>query len=957
MQQDYKNYDFKRIEEEVKEYWDTNQIYKKTEELKSKGENFYFNDGPPYTSGAIHMGTAYNKIIKDFVLRYLRMKGYNVRDQPGYDMHGLPIEVQVEKALGIKNKKEIEDFGVEKFIEKCRAFAIEHERKMTDEFKALGVWMDWDSPYETIKNSYIGRAWWLIKKASEKNLLERALRLINWCPRCETALADAEIEYRDREDDSIYVKMRLRDGRFIIIWTTTPWTLPANMAIAYNPDFVYDEILVENKESKETERWILLNAESVVEDSGYRIKEYLSKIKGSELEGLEYVPPLNIRQEKTRKILPADYVTAENTGFVHTAPGHGAEDFDLGLRFGLEVFCPVDESGTFTEEAGKYAGKRVFEANRDIIEDLGSSGFLVKSEKITHRYGFCWRCKTPIIYRATEQWFLRVEDENIKEKMIEEVKRVKWYPDWAGSARELEWVKGARNWCISRQRYWGIPLPIWICSSCKRERVIGSEEELRALGYNKEELHRPWIDSLEIKCDCGGKMHRIKDVQDVWLDSGVCSWAELKDEEFDYFFPPKLIIEAHDQTRGWFYSQLGAGVIGFNRAPYDEVMMHGWIFSESGEKMSKSLGNVIAPLEMAEKYGIDSLRFYLLSSSAPWEDKSFMIDGIKNANRTMNILWNAQNFAISYMLLDSFDPERTDYALEKEDLWLASRVESLKERINGYMKEYELHRVCRDIEQFMTEDLSRFYIKVIRKRVWIEEKSRSKNGAYKTLYEALLEISKLLAPVAPHIAERLYRNLEGAMESVHMENWPGIMEEKINLKLEESMDIAREIIEAALSVRQSLSIKVRQPLKRIIIETEDENAIEAIEDLKSIIKDQINVKKIEVQKGNEDMPACDFSKGKLYIDTEVDYEIRAETIARELIRRVQEMRKRMNLNIEDYIKCTMELPESFVKSFEDKKEDIAKETRAREMVLGKSEGFVQEWKIDGERVVIGINKL
>ena len=1004
MREDYKNYDFRKIESEVKEHWDKDRIYRKTKELKRRGENFYFNDGPPYTSGAIHMGTAYNKIIKDFVIRYLRMKGYNVRDQPGYDMHGLPIEVQVEKALGIKNKKEIESFGVERFVEKCRDFALEHEHRMTEEFKALGVWMDWDSPYETIKDSYVSKAWWLIGKASEKGLLERSMRLVNWCPRCETALADAEIEYRDRDDNSIYVKMPLMDGRFVIIWTTTPWTLPANMAIAYNPEFVYDEVLVEK--GGKTEVWLLLNAESVVRDSGYVIKGYLSKVKGTELEGLEYAHPLGIRKEKKRRMLPAEYVTAENTGFVHTAPGHGEEDFDLGQRFGLEIFCPVDESGKFTEDAGRYAGKSITEANGGIIEDLRSSGLLVKDERISHRYGFCWRCKTAIIYRATEQWFLRVEDQ--KEKMIDEVSRVKWYPDWAGSARELEWVKGARNWCISRQRYWGIPLPIWVCDVCGKVRVLSSEEELRSEGYEGRELHRPWIDSFEIGCDCGGVMHRVKDVQDVWLDSGVSSWAELTDDEFKEFFPPRLIIEAHDQTRGWFYSQLGAGVIGFGRAPYDEVMMHGWIFSESGEKMSKSLGNVIAPLDVAKDYGIDPLRFYLLSSSAPWEDKSFLLEGVKNANRALNILWNAQSFALSYMALDSFVPGTGDYRLEKEDEWIISRLESLKERIEGYMKNYELHRVCRDIENFITEDLSRLYIKLIRGRVWVEEKNESKNGAYMTLYNVLMTLAKICAPSVPHIAERMYMNLDGPMESVHMEDWPVIDRSRINRELETQMDTAREVIEAILRARQNADTNVRQPLSRAIVETSDEGVIKALEALCDMVKEQTNVKSLEfvdslrkeervrpnmsvigrlfrsraseiaarieregmgAVKGEvteemvireEVLPpnlyVSDFTNGKVYIDTEISGDIREEGLARELIRRIQETRKRMNLRIEDYIDCRIELPDSFRESFEKRKDYIARETRAKTIEQGKAEGFVQEWNVRGERVVIGISK-
>jgi len=1026
MHQDYKSYDFKKIEEETRDFWKENDTYRKTKE--KKGKKFYFNDGPPYVTGSIHVGTAFNKIVKDCVIRHLRMQGYNVRDQPGYDMHGLPIEVRVEQSLGIKNKKDIEKFGVEKFIEKCKEFALNFEKQMTEEFKKLGVWMDWNKPYETIRNDYIDGAWWLIKKAHEKGLLERSLRTTNWCPRCETALADAEVEYGDKEDYSIYVKMPLKDGRFIIIWTTTPWTVPANEAIAANPNFEYSEIEVEKDGKTGTERWILIHEEEIVQHSEYRIKRRLKNYKGRELEGLEYDHPLKDlipHHRNPKKVFLADFVTGENSGFVHIAPGHGEEDFELGKKCDIEVFCPVDGSGHFTEDAGKYSKKNIFDANKEIIGDLEERNFLVSKDRVLHRYGFCWRCKTPIIYRTTEQWFLKVEQ--LKGRMIDEVKRVKWYPKWAGSSREMDWVKNARNWCISRQRYWGIPLPIWKCDNCGSLRVIGSKAELKKVSdYGFEELHRPWIDSAEINCEkCGKKMKRIPDVQDVWLDSGVSSWAQISDDERD-LWPPELIIEAHDQTRGWFYSQLGAGVVGFDRAPYNRVMMHGWFLDEEGKRMSKSLGNVVNPLEVMDKYGCDSFRFYVLSCSAPWDDKNFSWKGVENANRFMNLLWNVYVFATSYMTIDGFNPPaKTSIRLENEDRWIYSRMENLKLKLNGYMENYELHKVCREIENFVSEDLSRFYIRLIRDRVWVEKESESKNGAYKTLYDILLDLSKLLAPITPHIAERVYTCLSDG--SVHMEDWPSINESKIDPKLEEEMDIVKGIIEGALRGRQRANLKVRWPLKQIIIESDKPEVKSAVSTLGSILSSQINCKEIEIcdhwsgkklmakpdrakigrtfrgdakniisrieflieREGpdklqmldeyeidkykigremvifEETLPdrvyESDFDYGKIYIDAEITEEIKAEGFARELIRRTQEMRKHMDLEIEDYIECNMLLSTSLKGLLGKKRKYIANETRAKKLSLSSTAeatgAWVEEWNIEGERVKIGITRL
>ncbi|MEW6069496.1 MAG: isoleucine--tRNA ligase, partial [Candidatus Thermoplasmatota archaeon] len=755
-------YDFKALEQKIANYWAENNVYEKVKKEREKGKDYYFIDGPPYTSGLVHLGTAWNKIIKDVVIRYLRMNNLNVRDQPGYDMHGLPIEVQVEKALGIKNKKEIESFGVEKFVSKCKDFALEYMGKMTSQFSSLGVWLDWEKPYITITNDYIESAWWTLKKAYEKGLLFQALRVLTWCPRCETALAEAEIEYWDEKDYSIYVKFKLkgREG-FLLVWTTTPWTLPANLAVAVHPEFNYVEAKFDNKD-------ILILVEERLDDvmriGNYEGYEILKRYKGRELEEVAYSHPLAeevpIHKEMEHGVILADFVTSENTGLVHIAPGHGEEDFEAGKSYNLEPFSPVLENGVFDKQAGKYSGLNIKDANPIIIEDLKRKNLLLASDWVVHRYGHCWRCSTPIIYRATKQWFLKVT--SLKEKMLEELEKVKWYPEWAGLSRFKEWVSGARDWCISRQRYWGIPLPIWFCEKCNNLRIVTSRKEL-----NIQDLHRPSIDKVILECDkCRSKMHRVNDVVDVWLDSAVCSWAQLNypktDEEFNRWWPCEFITEAHDQTRGWFYSQLVASTIAFDQAPYKSVLVHGWALDEKGVAMSKSLGNIIAPEEVIEKYGIDALRFYLLSASPLWEDLPFSWDSVKNANRMFSILWNVYIFAATYMSLDKFENlELTEIQkyLRDEDKWLLSRLESLKKIADEEFKNYNLHKVCRAIENFVLEDLSRWYVRLVRDRTWVEEKTNDKLAVYKVLYEALVTIAKLLAPIAPFISEEIYLNI------------------------------------------------------------------------------------------------------------------------------------------------------------------------------------------------------
>ncbi len=885
-----KRYSPVELERKIQEYWKSKAIYKKVKYNRENGEDYYFIDGPPYTSGNVHMGTAWNKSLKDTYLRYRRMHNYNIRDQPGYDMHGLPIEVLVEKEMGIKNKKDIEKIGIEKFIEKCKEFAVKNKDVMTEQFKALGIWMDWDNPYITITDEYIEAAWWTLRRAQEKELLTRALRVLPWCPRCETALAEAEIEYWEEEDPSIYLKFELleEENTYILIWTTTPWTIPGNLAAAVHPDYVYLKIKVNINGNDEHLILLEETVNDVLAVAGIDKYAVVDRMGGSQLIGKKYRHPLEdlivvpekgdffkkefigggqqtkmvpvytkFKSEWLHKVILFEDVEADMSGIVHIAPGHGPEDFELGKEYNLPPFCPVDEEGRLTKQAGKYAGIPVKDANQIILDDLTERGALLHRETITHRYGHCWRCKTPIIYRTTKQWFLKITE--LKEKMLEEVGKIKWYPDWAGSSRQADWVNNARDWCISRQRYWGIPLPIWECKN-HHTLVIGSRKELQKHATSDisklKELHRPWVDGVVLTCpDCGEHMRRCKDVLDVWLDSGVCSWAQLgypsREDEFKRWFPCKWIVEAHDQTRGWFYSQLGAGIIAFDKSPYESVLMHGFALDSDGKPMSKSLGNVINSDDVVKEFGADALRSYIMKTSAPWEDIAFSMEGVKNAGKALNILWNTYVFAATYMSLDKFSPSKVKLdkimgSLKTEDLWIFSRLEATKQAVTQYMEEYNIHKAYRKLEGFIVDDFSRWYIKLIRDRLWIEGENQDKLNVFACLHKVLSESVTLLAPIAPHICEEIYLNLDMPLESVHMKDWPEVNTELRNETLEDQMTVVQKTVECVANLRQKANINLRWPLSKMVVKPKDKVTAQGIRDLMPIIKKQTNVKAILV---------------------------------------------------------------------------------------------------------------
>ncbi|MEE1117916.1 isoleucine--tRNA ligase [Methanosphaera sp.] len=1044
----------KALENKIQRFWQEQNIYDKTSKLRENKPRYSFLDGPPYCSGRIHLGTAWNKTIKDAFLRYKSMSGYSLRRQAGWDTHGLPIEHKVEQLLEIKSKQEIEEkYGIDNFVEKCKEFAIKNKEDMTEQFKSMGIWMDWEDPYVTYDNSYMESCWWTLKKADERDLLVQDKRVITWCPQCETALANAEIEYDEIQDPSIYVKFELVNQEFdvpsyVLIWTTTPWTIPANMAVSVHPEFEYSYIKVSDDEGKQE---ILLMAtgliDSLFEEDQYEI---IKTVTGESLDGLEYLHPLReevpLQAEFSHRIILGDHVTLEDgTGCVHTAPGHGPEDYEVGVKNGIEVFCPVGENGCYTEEAGKYADCGVKDANPEITHDLYHNGALLKEGTIDHRVGLCWRCKTPIIYIATKQWFIKVTE--IKDQMLEQVDAVEWVPSWAGESRFKDWVSNARDWTISRQRYWGIPIPIWTCEECDSKVVVGSKQELKELSGDDtltgDFVHRPHVDNITIPCECGHDMHRVPDVLDVWIDSGVAGWAALHypqdpSENFEDWFPYDFITEGHDQTRGWFYSQLGLGVAAFGKAPYKKVLMHGFTLDDKGQKMSKSIGNVVSPEEVIEKYSADTLRFYLLDANKPWDDLKFNWDEVQNSSKLFNILWNVYYFSTTYMSLDNFDPtahNKEDLTFRQEDLWIRSRVNTLIKSVSEDIESLVFNRATEKITEFVLEDLSRWYVRLIRGRTWVESDDPDKLGAYYTLYYTLKDLIRVLAPIAPHVTEEIYQNLVrgvecDAPESVHMLDWE-YDETEIDTDLEENMTHIRDILEASAHARDVARFKLRWPVQNITVVTESDEVKSAIESLEPVLLEQANSKKVTIetelenaiviakpnmsilgpklrgdlgrvkkyfeqddvdagiildevtQNGEytihfddkditlveeeilfekdvpENLVSCDFEGGSVYVDTEVTPEIYSEAMARELIRRIQDMRKDLDLNVEANIQVIVECSEEFKDAVLPHQDYISNEVRTANLEfddISSDEGYTKEWKIEEEQLRIFIKE-
>ena len=920
-------------EEEIKKFWEKKNIYQKAKQLRTKAKYFYFLDGPPYATGDIHIGTAWNKILKDCYIRFWRMYGFNVHDQPGYDTHGLPIENKVEKELQIRSKADIERLGVEKFILKCREFATRHIKTMNKAFANLGVWMNWDHPYLTLNNSYIEGAWFTFKRAFEKDLLYRGLYPVHVCPHCETAVAYNEIEYTKLSDPSIYVKFPVKNkpDTFLVIWTTTPWTLPANTGVMVHPSADYVKVQIDNQ-------FLILAKdllEVVMEKLGCKDYRIVETMKGRDLEGLEYEHPLKtiftFQQEiknAHRVVLSDQFVTMEDgTGLVHTAPGHGQEDYKVGLKNKLPVISPVNLNGTFNDKCDEYSGIFVKKADSKIINKLSELGLLLKEEKITHDYPTCWRCDSPLLQISVSQWFFRVT--KIRDKLLKENKKVNWYPAWAKN-RFNNWLENLGDWPISRQRYWGIPLPIWTCE-CGQIQVIGSANEL-------PDLHRPYIDKIKLICKCGKTMNRVPDVLDVWFDSGLASWASLdysKDSKlFKKIWPSDFQTEGPDQIRGWWNSQLITSIITFDKAPFKNILFHGFSLDSHGIKMSKSKGNIVTPEDAVKKYSRDALRFYLLSSAA-WDDFYFNWTDLERIAKSFIIIENTFNFVKLY------SGRGKKKNLKIEDKWILSRLNSLIENCTKYFSSYNAHKAALEIQDFIVNDFSRVYIKLVRDRTWPDYKGSDKESAFFVLNEVTKTVTKLLAPICPFLADKISTEIL-KQDSVHLQDWPKPEKKLINKKLEKDVEDAKKFIEAANNIRKENNIKLRWPLNLLVISKN-------IKSTKSMIQKLCNVKGVKFGKSQiKDYKEIDHEK--VYLDIKITDKLKQEALLREVIRKIQSMRKNQDFVIKDKIEVTINKD---LKKFSNQ---LKKEVGAKSIVFDKVSGKKDILVFQDMKIEISIRK-
>ena len=862
--------EYSLMEESILKLWEKEGTYKKSVKKNSSGKSFYFMDGPPYATGYIHIGTALNKSLKDIAMRSRRLMRYKVFDRSGYDTHGVPIELKVEKELGLKNKHEIESHGVDKFVSECKKFATKYIDAMNGEFKNLGVWMDFENPYLTFSDEWIEAIWAAFKEADKKGLLYLGKYPVHVCARCGTAVAFNEIEYEKRKDNAIYVKFPIvgKKDSYLVIWTTTPWTLPANTGVMVHPDMIYQEI-----ELSSGEHWMIAKDRvqpiMTLIESGYKV---VSEVKGSELVGIEYTNPLSsnikMKPRNSYRVVPsARYVTTEDgSGLVHCAPGHGKEDFEVGRQNKLEILSPVNIEGNFTEEAGKYAGKEVLDTNNEIIEDLKDSGHLVHEGKYEHEYPMCWRDKTPLIMISQPQWFLKISE--IQKKLLEENEKVVWLPSWV-KLRMKAWLEGISDWPVSRQRYWGTPLPIWYDEKTGEKMIVGSVSELEKLsGVKIKDLHKPEIDKITIKKD-GITLKRVPEVMDVWFDSGVASWAALgyprKKDKFDEFWPADLNIEGKDQIRGWWNSQIILSEILFGKKPFKNIVMHGMVLDLGKKKLSKSAGNAISPAEITLRYGRDYLRYYFAKVSKG-EDFAFVEKELAEFQKIAMMLRNINTF--------TNQTPKEGKSGEIEDLWIMSKYNSLVSNVKKAYTEYRFFDVVQALEQFLIHDLSRGYIQMIRDR------SDETGKVLRNIRNGLLV---MFSPIVPFITENIWQSLrengEVKEESVHLSEFPECAEKKVDKNLENEFEILFSMLEQGLSERDKSKIGLRWPLASATIFSKEKMS----KSVQELIARQLNVKKV-ISKTGEQI--------KVELDVNMTPELEAEGYMREVARKIQAERKK-----------------------------------------------------------------
>ena len=1025
---------FVEREREVEKFWRENHIFEKSIEDRKDAPTYMFYDGPPTANGKPHIGHALTRVIKDMIPRYRTMKGYKVPRKAGWDTHGLPVEIEVEKELGINGKEQIENYGVAPFIEKCKESVWKY-KGMWEEFSdVIGFWADMNDPYVTYHDSYIESEWWALKQIWDKGLLYKGFKVVPYCPRCGTPLSSHEVAqgYKDVKERSAIVRFKKKDEDvYFLAWTTTPWTLPSNVALCVNPEEDYVKV----KHGDYT--YILASAlvETVLKEDYTVLETY----KGKELEGIEYEPlwsGLNVKG-KAWFVVCDSYVTlTDGTGIVHIAPAFGEDDSRIGRNYDLPFVQLVDAQGNLTKET-KWEGVFVKDADKLVLKDLEENGKLFDAPVFEHSYPHCWRCNTPLIYYARESWYIKMTA--VKEDIIRNNNTINWIPESIGKGRFGDWLENIQDWAVSRNRYWGTPLNVWICE-CGHMHSIGSIEELKSMSKNcpdNIELHRPYIDAVTITCpECGKEMKRTPEVLDAWFDSGSMPFAQHhypfeNHEKFEAQFPADFISEAVDQTRGWFYSLLAISTLIFNKAPYKNVIVMGHVQDEDGQKMSKSKGNAVDPMDALNKFGADAIRWYFYVNSAPWLPNRFHDKAVEEGQRKfLGTLWNTYAFYVLYADIDSFDP--TKYNLEYDklsvmDKWLLSKLNTLVKTVDDYLNNYKITETARALQSF-TDDMSNWYVRRCRERFWAKGMEQDKVNAYMTLYTALITLSKIAAPMIPFMTEEIYQNLvrsvdKNAPESIHLTDFPTVNEEFIDKDLEISMDEVLDIVVLGRAARNSANIKNRQPIGNMYVKAETVLDPFYVE----IIEDELNVKAVEFKddveefvsysfkpqlktvgpkygkllgkikealasldghaamKSLNDTGSVDFefdgekvslgredllietaknddfvteadNKTTVVLDIRLSEELIEEGFVRELISKVQTMRKEAGFEVVDHIVLSQIGNERIAEIIKKNEAVIKNDTLADEIVYNNVEGYTKDWNLNGENTSLGVSK-
>lgn len=1035
------NLDFVEREKEILSFWKDNKIFEKSIESRKDGEIFTFFDGPPTANGKPHIGHILTRVVKDIIPRYKTMKGYKVLRKAGWDTHGLPVELEIEKKLGISGKPQIEEYGVEPFIKQCKDSVFTYEslwRTMSDR---VGFWADMDNPYVTYHNSYIESVWWALKQIWDKGLLYKGHKIVPYCPRCGTSLSSHEVAqgYKDVKDKSAYAKFLVKGttNEFLLAWTTTPWTLPSNVALTINADECYVKVALND------EKYILAEALVSKVFGEEETPEVIQKCKGIELKGLEYEPLFDyakdiVKDQKAYYVVCDSYVTlTDGTGIVHCAPAFGEDDARVGKDNNLPFVQLVNEEGKFLKEVTDWAGVFVKDADEDIIKKLKQENKLLKAENYEHSYPFCWRCDTPLLYYARDTWFIAMT--KVRDMLVKNNNTVNWMPDNIKQGRFGNFLENVIDWGLSRERYWGTPLPIWECS-CGHKEAIGSIEQLKSMSSDCPEdieLHKPYIDNVHLNCPkCSQKMTRVTEVIDCWFDSGCMPFAQWhypfeNEEIFKQNFPADFISEAIDQTRGWFYTLMAISTLLFDKSPYKNVIVLGHVQDKDGKKMSKHTGNVVDPWTILDKQGADAVRWYFYTNSSPWLPNRFYEEAVNEGQRKfMGTLWNTYAFFVLYANIDNFDPN--NYTLEYDklppmDKWILSKLNSLVKFIDDGLENYKLTETSRAMSEFVDE-LSNWYVRRSRERFWGKDMPQDKVNAYMTLYTVLVTLTKLSAPFTPFIAESIYQNLvckvsKNEPESVHLCDFPTYDEKLIDKKLEEDMDTVLSIVVAGRSGRNTANIKNRQPIGNMFVKSN--NTLDNM--FIDIIKDELNIKNVEFKDDVSAFTSYSFKPqlrtlGKKYgklvpaignylkendgiklmnelkenglikftidnenielsqddvlietaqmegyvaesdknitivLDTNLTEELLEEGFVREIISKVQTMRKEAEFEVLDkitvYHNGNDNIANIICKNIEQIKEDVL----ATDIINGSNNGYSKEWNINGEKVTLTVVK-